>query len=353
VSGQRAVVFVGPSLSLDDARALLAADYRPPAAQGDVLAAVEEGAAAIAVIDGYFEHVPSVWHKEILFALSRGVHVFGGASMGALRAAELDAFGMVGVGGVYELFRQGTLTDDEEVAVVHGPAEQQYRPCSQALVDLRDRLGFAQATGAIGAHTAAQLVELARARFYAERSVRQLVVDGLTHGVDGAELERFQAAVAEQGPGLKQRDATEVLRRVSAQMAGPPAPFVPAFVFERTVFFERMVSSVQQRRQGPLAAGDLAHAVASVLAKAEIEPLGRGPTAAHTKANVHNLRRRLGLLEMDATLAWLKEHDLSISDLVDEANDEAFIHAAARLHLGSVTSVSERRRRLAAASEKP
>ena len=46
-------------------------------------------AEAIGIIDGYFERVPSVWHKEILWAMAEGIHVFGSASMGALRAAEL------------------------------------------------------------------------------------------------------------------------------------------------------------------------------------------------------------------------------------------------------------------------
>jgi hypothetical protein len=54
--------------------------------------------AAIGVIDGYFEVVPTVWHKEILWAMAQGIHVFGAASIGALRAAELDSFGMRGVG---------------------------------------------------------------------------------------------------------------------------------------------------------------------------------------------------------------------------------------------------------------
>jgi len=39
--------------------------------------------------------------------MSRGVHVFGASSMGALRAAELAAFGMVGFGRIYDLFRTG------------------------------------------------------------------------------------------------------------------------------------------------------------------------------------------------------------------------------------------------------
>ena len=58
--------------------------------------------AVIGIIDGYFEIVPTVWHKEILWAMAQGIHVFGAASIGALRAAELDAFGMRGIGRIYE-----------------------------------------------------------------------------------------------------------------------------------------------------------------------------------------------------------------------------------------------------------
>jgi hypothetical protein len=88
------VVFLGPTLSHDDARDVLDAEYLPPAAHGDVLRAALRRPRAIALVDGVFERVPAVWHKEILFALSEGIHVYGAASMGALRAAELDAFGM-------------------------------------------------------------------------------------------------------------------------------------------------------------------------------------------------------------------------------------------------------------------
>ena len=52
--------------------------------------------------------------------MSQGIHVFGSASMGALRA-ELCPFGMVGVGRIFEAYRDGELEDDDEVAVIHGP----------------------------------------------------------------------------------------------------------------------------------------------------------------------------------------------------------------------------------------
>ncbi|MDO8943743.1 MAG: TfuA-like protein, partial [Desulfobacterales bacterium] len=91
-----AVVFIGPTISAAAARAEFRSGHRllchGPAAQGDVYRAALERPSAIGIIDGYFDRVPSVWHKEILWAMSQGVPVFGGASMGALRAAELETF---------------------------------------------------------------------------------------------------------------------------------------------------------------------------------------------------------------------------------------------------------------------
>jgi hypothetical protein len=85
----KVVVFLGPSLPLEDARKILDAIYLPPAKQADLIsAAINHEPDAIALIDGTFHQSLSVWHKEILFALQRGIRVFGASSMGALRAAE-------------------------------------------------------------------------------------------------------------------------------------------------------------------------------------------------------------------------------------------------------------------------
>src|SRR5579859_4749374 len=109
------VIFLGPTLEVNEARKVLGGEYLPPAAQGDLYRVARERPFSIGLVDGYFEHVPAVWHKEILWALSQGIHVFGAASMGALRAAELHPFGMQGVGRIFEAFRDGMLEDDDEV----------------------------------------------------------------------------------------------------------------------------------------------------------------------------------------------------------------------------------------------
>ena len=88
----RACVFVGPTLRAEDLPPDDDIVVLPPVAQGRRLSRRRRrGRSAIGIIDGYFEGVLSVWHKEILWAMAEGIHVFGSASMGALRAAELHA----------------------------------------------------------------------------------------------------------------------------------------------------------------------------------------------------------------------------------------------------------------------
>ena len=118
----------------------LEAVYLPPAAEGDVYRVTLKRPQAIGIIDGYFQSDRPIRHKEILWAMSRGIHVFGSASIGALRAAELAAFGMEGVGTIFESYRDGVLEDDDEVAIVHGPPEAGFLAGSEAMVNIRQTL---------------------------------------------------------------------------------------------------------------------------------------------------------------------------------------------------------------------
>nr|WP_210276833.1 TfuA-like protein [Rhizobium sp. BK316] len=134
------VVFIGPSLP--DAASHASGDIvlRPPAVQGDVLRAVEDGANVIGLVDGGFENTAPVWHKEILFALSLDVTVLGAASMGALRAAECQAFGMIGVGRIFNDYVSGTIVDDADVALLHEPMELGGNALTVPMVNVRSTL---------------------------------------------------------------------------------------------------------------------------------------------------------------------------------------------------------------------
>src|SRR5947208_13323149 len=100
----------------------------------------------------------------------QGIHVYGSASIGALRAAELHHFGMVGVGRIFEAYLDGALTDDDEVAVQHGPEELGYPAVTEAMVNIRATLDKAVSSDVLGLPPAARLGEIANAFLYRQRS---------------------------------------------------------------------------------------------------------------------------------------------------------------------------------------
>jgi hypothetical protein len=168
-------VFCGPTLGQRERAAYNDFEFRPPVRQGELFAAARGRPRVIGVIDGYFDGEPAVWHKEILWALSQGVAVFGASSMGALRAAELHPFGMRGVGAIFAAYRDGILTDDDEVALIHGPAETGYVRLSEPMVNIRATLERAVSEGIIDDETEARLIAVAKAKFYQERDWASLL----------------------------------------------------------------------------------------------------------------------------------------------------------------------------------
>lgn len=218
-----AIVFLGPSLPECDARRILRASYRPPVSQGDVIRAAAERPRVIGIVDGYFERVPAVWHKEILWAMSRGIHVVGAASMGALRAAELAAFGMVGVGAIFEGFAGGDLEADDEVAIAHAAAADGFRALSEAMVNIRTTLHAAARDGVIGEATRAALEGIAKAAFYADRCYPLLFSEGERAGLPSAELAALRAFLPRGRVDQKRLDALALLHMVK-ELASPGRP---------------------------------------------------------------------------------------------------------------------------------
>jgi hypothetical protein len=244
-------VFLGPSLPVNEARAILDATYLPPVASGDVQCLLAATPRAIGIIDGLFHDRPSVFHKEILAALSAGVRVFGASSMGALRAAELHIFGMEGVGEIFEAFRSGVLEDDDEVALVHGAKADGYVAYSEAMVNLRDGLQRAARAGVITDATRDALTAIAKRTFYVQRSWRRVIADGQAAGLP---VERLAAYVARERPDLKRDDAAAMLRRMAAALASEQQPAPAAFSFAHTAQWDRLLDQVnhaQGYRQKP------------------------------------------------------------------------------------------------------
>ena len=227
-------VFLGPSLERAHAQQILGdVRYLPPARMGDIYRLCEDGQpAAIGLIDGLFERTPAVWHKEILYAISRGTRVYGGSSMGALRAAELHSFGMRGVGRIFHGYASGELEDDDEVAIVHGPAESGFAGQSEALVNLRYGLQDACAAGVIDAATAARCLALARGQFYPGRSWYGLFELARQAGLAQAEVTALQGYVERHRPNQKREDAKATLAAIASDNAAGVPASPPNFYFE-------------------------------------------------------------------------------------------------------------------------
>lgn len=244
-------VFLGPTLSVSEARGILDARYLPPVSAGDVASLVGSKPAAIAIIDGYFHQAPAVRHKEILYALSSGVRVFGSSSMGALRAAELACFGMEGVGRVFEMYRSGALEDDDEVAVAHASASDGYRPLSEAMVNIRESLRRAEQAGVISASTHEFFAREAKRRFYPERIWPVLHEEAQRRGVRRAERDALTAFVREHKINLKAEDARSLLRHLAAISATGIDPHVPTFELHVTVHWRDAMSPRPREQPDP------------------------------------------------------------------------------------------------------
>jgi hypothetical protein len=203
-------VFLGPSLPLSQARLIFPeGDFRPPARHGDVYSTVvNDRPDAIAIIDGVFLQVMSVWHKEILFALEEGVPVYGASSMGALRAAECRPFGMVGVGWIFEQYESGLLDRDDEVAVAHATAEHNFRPLSEPLVNIRQTLSAAVQEEVLSQEAANDLIDVASSIYFPDRSWALLFKGS---GLDEPVLGRLRDFVALNRVDQKSLDAQELL----------------------------------------------------------------------------------------------------------------------------------------------
>jgi hypothetical protein len=214
-------VFSGPSITEAEVRQLAACTHAPPIKRGDLDAVGDHD--VFVILDGEFGQSMSVSPKEILAILDQGKIVIGAASMGALRASELDRSGMVGVGWVYDHFRRCAIRRDADVALVYSPFD--YKPMTVPIVDLEYWMEQTSAAGLIGNKERARLLKTARNIFFAERSTDRLM-GALRHAVGGETLDALLAFSGGTIPNVKSIDATEAVR-LGASLAQHRTPAAP------------------------------------------------------------------------------------------------------------------------------
>ncbi|QLH74178.1 MAG: TfuA-related McrA-glycine thioamidation protein [Methanomassiliicoccales archaeon] len=167
----KTAVFVGMSISHEEAKSILDAIYLPPIRRGDI-PRLSDDVRYVGIIDGVFSSESSVGHREIISLLKKGITVVGGGSMGALRAAELADLGMIGVGKIFEMYRDGVIEGDDEVALVFDP--ETYYPLSEPLVNIRFFLSNAVKQRVIEITQEQMLIDHMKKIFYPRRTYAAL-----------------------------------------------------------------------------------------------------------------------------------------------------------------------------------
>ncbi|WP_030193564.1 TfuA-like protein [Streptomyces sp. NRRL S-87] len=211
----RTVVFVGPSLPPEEAAAHLpGAEFLPPIERGDIdaLMAQAQPPQRIGIIDGKFLQSFSISPKEILRAMDRGVRLYGSSSMGALRAAELDVYGMTGVGTVYTMYASGTLEDDDEVAITFD--SESLRPVCEPMVNIRVAMDAALRRRVVNKENAELFLKTAKSLYFPQRTSAAAL-----HRLKGVMREPERQRLAgylrsPEAPDAKRDDAIALLTRM-------------------------------------------------------------------------------------------------------------------------------------------
>ena len=211
-------IYTGLSLNQSSGKEVLPiADWQKPVCRGDLLKDIQEGYQIIGLIDGEFSQNLAVSPSEIMDALRCGLTVFGSSSMGALRAAELDDYGMIGVGEIYKFIKKAEPFKDDYLGQIFYEGSQ---------VVIMPFIDFFFATKnlvnrqKLNKKIADQLIDLYASLHFSERnflSLKSLVQrksfknkESLIHAI---------ALIEKKGIRQKKEDAMELIKSVRAHLA--------------------------------------------------------------------------------------------------------------------------------------
>lgn len=209
------VIFLGPSLSRDKARKILDADYRLPAKKGDLLQLILKEVDIVGLVDGYFlQDYPPTPIEVYNLVRKRNVKVLGSSSLGALRAVELSKYGMIGIGKIFRLFRDGILESDDEVAVTFTDYTN-YK--SEALIDIRYNLFLAQKYKIIDNITGRSILKISKQTYFPYRTYEDILDKcKLKYPEIHSQLESFRDYILNNKKSLKEMDAVRLLKHIKS-----------------------------------------------------------------------------------------------------------------------------------------
>jgi TfuA protein len=210
------IIFLGPSLQINKAKKIIQADFRPPAKKGDFInLSLLSEKREIVLIDGVFlQDYPPTPIEVFQVINNKNFKVYGASSIGALRAVELEKFGMKGIGKIFELFKKNIVNSDDEIAVTF---DSDYNLLSEAMIDIRYNIFLGWRKGIIDKETKQIMIKLAKRIYFPFRTYENIIKKS-HHLFPSKEkyISRFNEYIVVNRVSLKELDAIRALKYISS-----------------------------------------------------------------------------------------------------------------------------------------
>ena len=212
----RTRIYLGPTLTHEEAREILDVEYYPPITYECLARAKADGVDVIGIIDAVFFMKFTATPTQILDCLREGIVMYGAASAGALRAVETDRFGMRGVGDIYHLYKSGFDAEDK-VAVTFDP--ETLKATSEAMVNVRYAMEKAHNLNVLSQDSHDALIVIAKSIYFSQRTYEDIFKKAQGQ-IPDTELEVVKQFINDYRNDLdrKRLDAIECLQNIKTYL---------------------------------------------------------------------------------------------------------------------------------------
>ena len=182
-----------------------------PIKRGDIYNDINHRFNSIAIIDGRFDQTLAVSPSEIQDGIRSGLRIYGSSSMGALRAAELNSFGMIGVGKIFDYIKNSLLFRDDFVGQVFSENNKYLK--SYSYIDFFFSAKKLVKEKKIDSESARLLCRIYSNLYYTERNRLGLLQKIQTYK-DCTKLTKSAEIVFKCNYSQKKTDALELLKKI-------------------------------------------------------------------------------------------------------------------------------------------
>jgi hypothetical protein len=209
-------IYSGLSLAKKDVKRLCpSAEFSLPIGRSEIIKDIKSGVQVIGIIDGVFLQNKAVSPAEIMDALRCGVSVYGSSSMGAMRAAELSPYGMVGVGRIYEHITVTPYFRDDYLGQIFFENSE---TASLPFLDFAFGIEDAYQQGTITGKTGFSLLETYESLHFSERNIPALCQRIRSTRRRPEAMIKALGLVAKSITSTKRQDGLALLRKINADM---------------------------------------------------------------------------------------------------------------------------------------